>query len=154
MADFAAQIRAFNAKTLRNIDGVVQESTVNITAALVENTPVDTTALRANWRFAVGEASSETDYLAEDHSPNGSDTVRVLAEEIRSVPAGGITRVSNALNYMGLIEFGLYTSSSGGKRTSYRTVGGFSTQAPAGVIGVTAIGWQSFVNAAVGKVIV
>jgi hypothetical protein len=153
MADFAAQIRAFRDKTLKNVDSIVQEATVNVTAALVDATPIDKTALRANWRFAVGEANDEADYLAEDHSPGGSDTVRVLAEEIRAVPAGGVTRVSNSLAYMPLIEFGLYTNHSGGKRTSGRTINGFSTQAPAGVIGVTALQWPDFVKTAIAKVI-
>jgi hypothetical protein len=154
VADFAAQIKAFRDKALLNVDRVVQEATVGITAALVERTPIDTTALRANWDFAVGAPSSLADYSHTDESPGGEATVATLAAQIREVPAGGVTYVTNGLEYMRQIEYGLYTNIHGGKRTSARTIGGYSTQAPAGVRGITAIEWTTnFVPAAVAKVV-
>jgi hypothetical protein len=151
--DFAAQIRAFRDKALANVNTVVQEATVGIATALVERTPIDETALRANWQFSVGAASTETDYDAHDLSPGGAETSAALAAQIREVPAGGVTRISNALDYMPKIEFGLYTDKGGRRRSSGRTINGFSTQAPAGVIGVTAEEWeQVFVAQAVARI--
>lgn len=150
--DFAAQIKAFRDKALLNVNTVVQESTVNIATALVERTPIDTTALRANWQFTVGAPGMEADYALQDLSPSGTDTSNALAAQIREIPAGNVTYVINNLSYMEKIEYGLYTNASGGKRTSGKTVGGYSTQAPAGVIKITAMEWETFVTAAVNKI--
>lgn len=150
MADFAAQIKAFRDKTLRTVDTVVQEATVNVSTALVERTPIDKTALRANWQFTVGSPGGESDYSLRDLSPNGSETSGALAEQIRAVPAGGVTYVVNNLDYMLMIEYGLYSS---GPR-SRKTINGFSTQAPAGVRTVTAIEWPEFVKTAIAKALI
>jgi hypothetical protein len=150
--DFAAQIKAFRDKALLNANTVVQEATAGIAAALVERTPIDKTPLRANWQFTVGAPGSEADYALEDHSPGGSETAGQMAAKIREVPAGGVTYIVNCLEYMSLIEYGLYTNIRGGKRSSGKTINGFSTQAPAGVRGITAIEWEeSFVKPAIAK---
>lgn len=152
MADFASQIAAFLDKAVSNANFVVQEATAGVAAALVERTPIDKTALRANWQFTAGAPGGEADYLLEDHSPGGSDTASQMAAQIREVPAGGVTFVVNNLEYMPLIEYGLYTNIHGNKRTSGKTINGFSTQAPAGVIGITAIEWEeAFVKPAIAK---
>ena len=154
MADFAAQIRAFRNKAVSRLNAIVQESTVNITTAIIERTPIDTTALRANWQFTVGAPGSELDYSLRDLSPGGSATSAALAEQIRAVPAGSVTFVVNNLSYIRNIEYGLYPSPS----RSGRTIGGFSTQAPGpnppgAVRGLTALEWKTnFVPAALAKV--
>lgn len=152
MADFAAQLKAFRDKAVGNMDTVVQEATVGISAELVGRTPIDTTALRANWQFTEGEPGTEADYTHTDESPGGSATSQALAEQIREVPAGGITYVVNNLHYMLMIEYGLYSDRAGGARRSGKTINGFSTQAPAGVRTVTAIEWPTFVQAATAKI--
>jgi len=149
--DFAAQVRAFRDKALANVDSVVQEATAGIAAALVERTPIDITTLRANWQFTVGSPSGEDFPEAVDQSPGGADTAATLAAEIRQVPAGGVTYIVNNRVYMPHIEYGLY-SDKGGRRSSGRTINGFSTQAPAGVRGITVIEWEeSFVKPAIAK---
>jgi hypothetical protein len=153
MADFAAQIRAFQDKVRRNIDIVVQESTAEIAAELVSRTPIDITTLRANWQFTIGAPSGEDFPGAADESPEGSTTAAKLGSEIREVPAGSVTYVVNNRPYMPMIEYGLYTGGTSGKRRSSKTINGFSTQAPAGVRDVTAIGWQTFVKNAIAKII-
>jgi hypothetical protein len=150
--DFLSQIKAFRDKALANANEVVQEATVQITAALVARTPIDITTLRANWQFTVGEPSGEDFPDAVDESPDGSDTSTALAQDIRAVSAGRITYIVNNRVYMPHIEYGLYTDRSGGKRNSGKTVNGFSTQAPAGVRTITAIGWEEdFVKPAIAK---
>lgn len=151
--DFAAQIRAFRDKALANVNTVVQEATVNIATALVERTPIDETTLRANWQFTVGSPGTEADYEHRDESPGGSETAEALSAQIREVPAGGVTYVVNNLVYMPMIEYGLYTDKHGRRRSSGRTIGGYSTQAPAGVRGVTAEEWeQVFVAGALARI--
>lgn len=148
--DFAAQIKAFRDKALANVTTVVHDATIGITAALVERTPVDETPLRANWNFGAGTRPESIDESARDDSPGGADTVERLAAQIVESPVGGITYVNNAMPYMPTIEYGLYPNPP--KRPTGKTVNGFSTQAPAGVIGVTAEGWEEeFVKPAIGK---
>lgn len=152
MADFDEQIKAFCDKVLANANFVVQEATTGIATALVERTPIDETTLRANWQFAANEPPLDDHPEALDESPGGADTAAVLAAEIKEVPAGGITYLRNNRPYMRTIEFGEYTNIHGNKRNSQKTVNGFSTQAPHGVIGVTAEEWEeSFVKPAVAK---
>lgn len=149
MASFADQIKTFRDKAVLKVDTVVQEATVNIATALVERTPIDETTLRANWQFTEGAPGSEADYTLHDLSPGGSDTSAALAEQIREVPAGGVTYVVNNLDYMPVIEYGLYPNPP--KSNTGKTINGFSTQAPAGVRSVTAIEWETFVKAAIAK---
>ncbi len=150
MSDFAAQIKAFRDKTLRTVDTVVQEATVNIATALVERTPVDKTALRANWQFTADTPGAEVDYSLRDLSMNGESTAGALAAQIRAVSAGHVTYVVNNLPYVLNVEYGLYPSPS----RSGKTINGFSTQAPAGVRSVTAIEWPTFVKTAIAKALI
>jgi hypothetical protein len=148
--DFAAKVKAFRDKALGNVTAVVHDATIGITAALVERTPVDITPLRANWNFGAGTRPYSIDETAKDESAGGADTVAELAAQILESPVGGITYVNNAMPYMPTIEYGLYPNPP--KRPTGKTVNGFSTQAPAGVIGVTAIGWEEeFVKPAIEK---
>jgi hypothetical protein len=153
-SDFAAQFRAFRDKTFLDADRIVQEATVNIATALVERTPVDTTALRANWQFTVDEPGTEVDYELHDL---GNATVEAIAEQARAVPAGRVTFIVNNLDYIKTIEYGLYPNPP--RRPSGRTVNGFSTQAPGpnppgAVRGLAAIEWAGrFVPDAIAKVI-
>jgi hypothetical protein len=148
--DFAVQIKAFRDKALGNVTQVVHDATIGITAALVERTPVDETTLRANWNFGAGVRPEDIDESARDDSPEGADTVERLAAQIEESPVGGITYVNNNLPYMPVIEYGLYPNPP--KHPTGRTVNGFSSQAPAGVIAVTAEGWEEeFVNPAIAK---
>jgi hypothetical protein len=148
--DFSAQIKAFRDKALANVTQVVHDATTGITAALVERTPIDETTLRANWNFGAGARPEDLDVNAKDDSPQGAETVERLAGQIAESPVGGITYVNNNVPYMETIEFGLYPNPP--KRPTGKTVNGFSTQAPAGVIGVTAEGWEEeFVKPAIEK---
>jgi hypothetical protein len=148
--DFAAQVKAFRDKALGNIVQVVHGATAGITAALVERTPVDITPLRANWNFGAGTRPDVMDESARDDSPGGADTIERLAAQIMESPIGGVTYVNNGLPYMPTIEFGLYPNPP--KHPTGKTVDGFSTQATAGVIGVTAEGWEEeFVKPAIAK---
>lgn len=56
----------------------------------------------------------------------------------------GYTRIFNELPYMQHLEYGLY-----GKGP--KTVGGYSTQAPAGMVRVSALKFQQFINKSIKK---
>lgn len=145
MTDFAQQVQAFTAKALANIDSVVQSVTTSVAGSLVEKSPVDTGALRANWQFTAGAPAAGT--LPSVFDLSGAATITALADAIKSVKAGGITYVVNNLPYAPVIEYGLYPNPP--KHPTGKTEGGFSTQAPNGMRDITVLEFPRYVQQAV-----
>lgn len=129
--------------------------------ALVKQTPVyfehEPTAgnARANWVVSAGNPDTTYDASAADIT--GIDTIRRLRDEIRAINIqdGSMVYISNTgpAGKLEALEFGKYPNPP--KRGSYnkktrefeiRSQGGYSLQAPAGIVGVTAMQWSDIVE--------
>lgn len=120
-------------------------------SAIVKKTPVDTGRARANWNISVGSVDDST---TEETKKTG------LKHEISEINPSGDESIfiSNNLPYITTLEYGGYPSPV--KKGTYdkktktweiRSSGGFSKQAPNGMVGVTLANNENIFNAAVKR---
>lgn len=103
-----------------------------ITSGIVLKTPVDTGRARANW-FPSLDAPSGNVTTKTDLSGSGAiASARPLAEQA----SGRVFYLTNNLPYIRHLEYGLYGAPPG-SANGPKTIGGFSKQAPAGMVRVT-----------------
>ena len=149
---FALDIKKFAQKAGDNADKVVRKVVLDIGRSLVERTPVGNPDLwqnpdnkpegyvgghaRANWSHSVGapvvqefDAVDEKDW--EGHNVSRG-RIEAALDEIPKM-AGKVHYIQNSLPYMQALE------------------DGHSTQAPAGIVAVTEVEFQDYVQKAIGE---
>ena len=104
-----------------NIELVARKSTADLFAAVVRRSPVDTGRFRANWNVSYGAA----DYTTSDSTDQVRGTTQAL--KALTLPIGGVVFLSNGLVYSRRLEYG------------------YSQQAPAGMVRISAAEFSSYV---------
>ncbi|WP_394763550.1 hypothetical protein [Phenylobacterium sp.] len=127
---FALQISRFVDDAGQSADKVTREIVRSCYDRIVARSPVDTGEFKLSWGVA----------------ELGAEPVPGSAAITGGPMAGKVWRISTASPYAWKIEFGGYPSPP--KHGSGRTIGGFSTQAPMGVVGLTALEFGSIVGEA------
>lgn len=136
MSSFAADISAFVAKAKGNADRVVKKIVFDIGTKIVMRSPVGDGLLwkspppagyvggrfRANWQYGYGSIPSGD--LPGIDKTGATSTLRIAAG-VKNVPAAGIHYLVNNLPYAKRLEEG------------------WSTQAPSGMVALTAMEFQS-----------
>lgn len=97
---------------------------------IVYRTPVASGRLRSNWNIGVGAA----DYGVG--APPGSDPFPRESIKLDSWRPGQTIFITNSLPYARVVEYGLYGKPPG-SANGPKTRGGYSTQAPAGMVRIT-----------------
>ncbi len=129
---FAREISAFGVKTKEQMNFFVFTICMDITNGVVLKTPVDSGRARANW-FPSLDAPSNAVSTRTDAT---GGTSIVAAQGIAKEAAGRVFYLSNNLPYIRHLEYGLYGTPPG-SANGPKTVGGFSKQAPAGMVRTT-----------------
>lgn len=146
MMSFALDIQKFAKKCVTRSDLVVRKVVLDIGRSLVEKTPVGNPDLwqnpdnkpdgyvgghaRANWSHSIGALVNQE--FKEIDATGGASIDRIIS----SVPikaAGKVHYIQNSLPYMQALE------------------DGHSTQAPAGIVAVTEVEFQDYVQKAIGE---
>jgi hypothetical protein len=140
MTSFAVRLQQFADKTNRNADALVRGIVTDIATKLDERSPVGDPSLwqhpapkgyepgtfRGNWQLGVNVIpSGETGRI----DPSGAETLGTIIASIPEHPAGTTIFLANNVPYARPIE------------------DGHSTQAPAGLVGMTAVEFQQVVDA-------
>lgn len=142
---FAADIAAFVKKANGNAERVVKKIVFDLGTKIVMRSPVGDGLLwksppppgyvggrfRANWQYGFGSIPSGD--LPDIDKSGGASTLRIAAG-IKSVPAAGIHYLVNNLPYAKRLE------------------DGWSTQAPAGMVGLTAVEFQQLARDAAAEI--
>lgn len=129
---FTLALSQYAAKAKENADAAVRGVVLTIQSRLVIRSPVDTGRFRANWRYGVGTAPEgviETTGTTESPSPGAPPPDLVPGEG-----AGRVHYLVNNLPYAWALERG------------------HSGQAPTGLVGLTAIEFQSITDTVAGEV--
>lgn len=141
MTSFAVQLGQFADRTKARSDALVRTVTEDIARALDERSPVGDPKLwkhpapkdyqpgrfRGNWQLGVNVVpSGETGRI----DPGGEATLSTIIANIPENAAGTVLYLANNVPYARMIE------------------DGWSSQAPTGLVGLTAIEFQQRVNAA------
>ena len=125
MARWSVPISALVKKANGRIDLVVRKATLDLFAAAVRRSPVDTGRFKANWNVAYGAPA-----VSVTNSTN-SGRADTETRKALTLPVGGVVYLTNSLPYAMRLEYGW------SKR-----------QAPLGMVRVTAREWTAKVKAA------
>ena len=110
------------------INRVWQTSVAQAFNEVVQMTPVDKGGARASWLMA--------------QSPDNNIGTQVLSPSPADIPrVGGTFTLYSNIPYMERLEFGTYPQPG-----SFKTTNGFSSQAPQGMVRVTAADWDRIVK--------
>lgn len=139
---FAIDVASFNTRTFRQFDQIRRAIFLEIGRRVILKTPVDKGGARGAWQSTVGKAATTN----VDRQGTAS-----IAELGLMVQAAGISEtmfLTNLMPYIGKLEDGGYPNPP--KKGTGKTVGGFSTQAPEGMVRVTLAELDSIVRMAEG----
>ena len=147
---FGGDVSAYAKKTGLTINEAVVSICAEATERVIKKTPHDTGRARGNWFASINTVSNETD--------EGRRETEAIAQGVKLAKKapGKIFNLTNNLPYIGKLEFGGYpktvkfgtrlnfkkmsaATKKSGVRYEVRTINGFSIQAPAGMVRVTAV---------------
>lgn len=145
MGSFALDVRAFVEKAKKNPEIVMRQVSMKLFSAIILGSPVDTGRFRNNW-FASGATPSieTTAYTGKQ----GTAAIARVSKVITEARGYGWTELTltNNLPYANVIEYGGYPGDGP------NTIGGFSKQAPQGVVRVNVLRFQQLIDEEAAKV--
>lgn len=146
MARWSIPIEGLAKKMKLDLEDTIKWAAFDLFSRIVARSPVDTGRFRANWNLSYNEIDRSTTSSTEKQA--GAVYTSVLAR-LKSMPAGGTYYFTNSLPYAQVLEFGLYPNPP--KRSTGKTVGGFSRQAPHGMVRVSIAEFSDAVSKAAAK---
>ena len=137
MASFEEQMRSFAKKANMSVEKTVKGTAIKLFSAVIKSSPVDTGRFRANWLCAgVTPIPSVVDMTDK----TGSSATSEMVSYINSAKGQMVFTLANNLPYAHVIEYGGYPGDGP------NTVGGFSKQAPAGVVRVNVARFEAILE--------
>lgn len=140
--DFERSIENFIKKAKKNPEQVVRQVTIKLYSQIILASPVDTGRFRMNWQATYGAPATGI-LIAND--PSGSRAIANATSFVMNYPKWDEFRFTNNLPYAGKIEFGGYPGDGP------NTLGGYSRQAPQGVVRVTVKRFQRLIDEAAAR---
>jgi hypothetical protein len=140
MAGWSIPIDKLAEKMELEIAEVARKATKDVFTSVNYKSPVDTGRFRGNWNVS---------YAAPDLTvTDNTDTSRAEREiaKVDTLPVGGIIYLCNSLPYARTLEYGLYPNPP--KSPTGKTQGGYSRQAPQGMVRITALEFNDYVQKA------
>ena len=125
---FVVDVRALVAKVKGRLDVIPRKVTLDVFSRCVLRSPVDTGRFRGNWQVSIGSIDRT---VTEKVDPSGSGTLARVQAVAGSMNAGTVAYLANSLPYARRLEYG------------------WSRQAPAGMVRITAREYQATLKAAV-----
>jgi hypothetical protein len=129
--NFTLDIQRFVAKAKGNIDLVVRKVSLDLFRRVIMKSPVDTGRFRGNWQVSIGSIPAGT--LAVNDKTGTATMAKVTAETL-GLRAGQVIYLVNNLPYSRRLEYG------------------YSKQAPAGMVRLSAAEYGAVVSKAAGEV--
>lgn len=123
---FTLDLRKFAEKAGNAADLVIKKICLDLTSSIVLKTPVDTGRARANWQASVGQPNNS---ITTSTDKSGRAAISAASTAANKAP-GKIFYLTNNLSYIASLEFGLYSAGP-------KTIGGFSNQAPNGMVRIS-----------------
>ena len=117
MGTWSVSLTDLVARAGARIDDVVRKTEIDLFSRVIARSPVDTGRFRGNWQVS-NDAPLERQTDALD--PDGSIATDAAIDAVMHLPVGHVTHISNALPYAQRLEYG------------------YSAQAPAGMVRLTA----------------
>lgn len=139
---FEASIENFIRKAKKNPELVVRQVTIKLYSQIILASPVDTGRFRMNWQASYGKPK---DGILIANDPTGARAISNVTEFVLNSPKWDEFRLTNNLPYAEVLEFGGYPGDGP------NTVGGFSKQAPNGMVRVNVARFQRLIDEAAAR---
>ena len=136
MGRFAIDVQKFNTKARNDFDKVRRRVFLEIGRRVIFKTPVDKGGARGGWQMTTdGPATTNVDR-------KGAEALTELTSKVIAAGRLDVMFLTNLMPYIRKLEFGGYpnppkSSALSPDFGSGKTIGGFSTQAPEGMVRVT-----------------
>lgn len=140
---FTLDVKAFCEKAKKNPETVMRAVSLKLFSAIIKASPVDTGRFRMNWQTAGATPKSG---LVAGTDKTGGKSVASATTFISNTQVWQEFTLTNNLPYANVIEYGGYPGDGP------NTVGGFSRQAPQGVVRVNVVRFQQLLNEEAAKV--
>lgn len=142
---FALDVKAFCDKAKKNPEIVMRQVSMKLFSAIILGSPVDTGRFRNNWFASGATPSTETTAYT---GKQGTAAIARVSKVITEARGYGWTELTlaNNLPYANVIEYGGYPGDGP------NTVGGFSKQAPQGVVRVNITRFNALLEQEAAKV--
>ena len=126
---FDQQVKAFAKKANRSVEQTIRGTSIKLFSAVIVGWPVDSGRSRANWQAGGANPVKST---IDAYDKTGGATESKMTATINGMRLANDFTLSNNLPYAHTIEYGGYPGDGP------NTVGGFSRQAPQGVVRINA----------------
>jgi|LGVF01.2.fsa_nt_gb hypothetical protein len=103
----------------------IRGATIKLWSSIIKATPVDSGRARSNW-FATGQKPS-VKVTSSGKDVTGESAITNATSVVLSLQDWSVFTLTNNLAYIPSLEYGLYSEGP-------KTVGGYSRQAPAGMV--------------------
>jgi hypothetical protein len=138
------------AKKLNNdIEVVIRASILKVFSDVVIRSPVDTGRFRANWNFSYNVIDAK---ISDSVDVTGEGKLAEIQAALLKFKLGDVAYLANSLPYAMVLEYGLYPdpvlrgSFVKGEGMVIKSAGGYSKQAPHGMVRVAAREFAQDVN--------
>lgn len=142
---FAEDMAEFAKLTKQRIDVVVRKSALDLQKSAVSLSPVDKGQFRGNWMVGMDAVDRQTVSVTD---LTGELSIARTDAALAKWEPGQTIYLTNSMPQAYVIEFGLYGNPPGSANGD-KTVGGFSKQAPAGMVRLTTQNFKDYVREAV-----
>jgi hypothetical protein len=136
----------------QRFEDVARMTCIELFSRVVLRSPVDTGRFRANWQLSYASIDTSVTTSTDETGNDKIAQIRATAAEFK---LGQILYFTNSLPYAAVLEYGLYPNppEEGSKKRgeagkAVHVVGGYSMQAPQGMVRVTVIEFDQAVNKA------
>lgn len=130
--DFSMVINKFVERTNADIKVVVRKIAFEAFKRIILRTPVDTGRARANWSVTISVPN--TAFITEGADKSGASAMQQAQETTEKFNCEGSIFMTNNLPYIIPLEYGGFPSPP---KNGSKTAGGFSIQAPRGMVRIT-----------------
>ena len=152
MAHWSIPFDKLAKKVGADIEIVVKAAALTVFSDVVIRSPEDTGRFRQNWNLAY-TVMNET--ITDETSHGFQGKIDAIRRELLTMPIGGVFWLTNSLPYALVLEYGLYPNPP--KRGTYvkgegwviKSIGGYSKQAPHGMVRIAARNFAENVDRAV-----
>ena len=156
MGDFSLVFKNINDKTEQQLNRIIKKSVFDLTSAIIQDTPVDSGRLRANWLVSFN-TPIDAELKLEDKE--GTATIAKAKALIGGSKVPLVYWIQNNLPYANVVEFGLYPNPvKFGSRTKQAAKGspvkyqvlsmnGFSAKAPQGMVRINILRFNKYLQA-------
>jgi hypothetical protein len=133
--EFKMDLEKFSKKIDVTVQSVVKKTALDIYKGVTKRTPVDTGALRNSWMIGINHKPEGVKKGTRKKGSGGKATRAEFNESeemknLNGIKLGSTVYITNNQPYAEVVEYGKYGSGP-------KTTGGYSSQAPKGMVRVT-----------------